>query len=517
MTAADRVRRALDRRFARALAAWYTAGRPAANVLPIDKAFTRVGRKFLDDDSSRRLLVLLFDGMAWAQAVELMQSMAQRGVLWGPLAWHASRKGRIGARMIYPVMLANIPSLTDVSRSAFFAGKPMKPGVPHKTDKDKERWQGHRGMDKYAVEGRAVRLFPRGDGHLADGSASRKVLASIDDPAQRVVAAVINAIDASLKGDPQTRNRWGVDDIKSLAELLEHARDADRAVLMVSDHGHVPAGLMVSERAPRRGGARWRPIVDNADANVAGDYEVVFEGERAKYAWWPRGARGVVLLADEEHRYGGSAHAGDHGGASLAEIVAPCVLLGCEDARPARDDPAQAVRSAYVPSWWYFEVGDSISRQSAGAAVTAEAASAASAQSRARRIPENQLSLPQLAPAEKPAAAAAPASASRENAEGVAMDTPFARCELLVARTSSLRQRQRVVRAVAYLHQTGGAASAVRFANHMGEITGRVGGLVSRLQRVLNVDGYQVLYFDRKSQQVHLDKNKLEQQFEIRL
>ena len=46
---------------------------------------------------------------------------------------------------------------------------------------------------------------------------------------------------------------------------------------------------------------------------------------------------------------------------------------------------------------------------------------------------------------------------------------------------------------------------------------GRVSGFVSRLQEILNVDGYQVLRFDRQGQQVHLDLEKLAQQFEVKL
>ena len=50
----------------------------------------------------------------------------------------------------------------------------------------------------------------------------------------------------------------------------------------------------------------------------------------------------------------------------------------------------------------------------------------------------------------------------------------------------------------------------------MGEIAYRVPGLVSDLQGFLNVDSYQVLWFDPAGKQVRLDVEKLEQLFEVK-
>jgi hypothetical protein len=76
--AADRERAELDLRFATALTHWYEAGRPANRVVPIDTAIKRIALKFLEENESRRLLVLLLDGMAWAQAVEITRWYSPR-------------------------------------------------------------------------------------------------------------------------------------------------------------------------------------------------------------------------------------------------------------------------------------------------------------------------------------------------------------------------------------------------------------------------------------------------------
>ncbi len=126
VTAVDDIREELDRRFARALPAWHTAGRPATQLIPIDQVIKRIAGPFLDEDAERKLLVVLMDGMAWAQAVELLGSMGGRTSAWGPLAWHGIGKHRVGDAP-YPPVITNFPTLTEVSRGAFFAGKPMPP------------------------------------------------------------------------------------------------------------------------------------------------------------------------------------------------------------------------------------------------------------------------------------------------------------------------------------------------------------------------------------------------------
>ena len=518
--AADQVRRDLDRRFARALVRWHEAGAPVKNVMPIHQAVDRVAVKFLDDDESRRLLVVLFDGMAWAQAVELVLSLQRLASPWGPLAWHGSSRGRVGASRVYPVVLANLPTVTEISRAAFFAGKAMKPAREHKTDKDVERWREHRGVGKYFSDGEVPRLLLRSEGHAADGSASREALGLIGDTSRRVVALVINAIDASLKGDTQTRNRWEVDDIKSLAKILDRAREAGRAVLVASDHGHVPADRLATVARSDRSKSRWRVWPGAGDPGGAlAEYEVLIRADAAGDVWFPRGAEGVVLLADELHRYGGSAASGEHGGAALAEVVAPCFLIGSEDSVAAHDDPDQSVAPLYVPGWWYHDVpvaarAVGAAGESARAAGPAGAGTAARARPRAR--PESQLSLPVVGGPESPAESRAGASGAGA-AAGQAGESGFARSELLQARATTRKLRDQVVRAVDFLASRSGVASAEAFAGAMGERLFRVGGLVSRLQEVLNVDGYQVIRYDHVGKQVHLDRDKLEQQFEVSL
>jgi hypothetical protein len=249
---------------------------------------------------------------------------------------------------------------------------------------------------------------------------------------------------------------------------------------------------------PMREGARWRVWQDASD-RIA-DYEVGLAAGDG--VWAPRGAHGVVLIADDAHRHGGGTGSGEHGGASLAEVVAPCVLIGCADVPAAVRDKGQAVRPAVAPSWWFFDVGE------VGAAEVAGEDRPKKPRKGGKRPPEAQEFLPTFTPP-VPAPVVAPPPA--------AVDSPLAGSELFTARAPDARARQQALRAVEFLRARRGVASAAAFASELGEFVARVRGVVARLQEILNVDGYQVLRFDPQGQQVILDLEKLAQQFDVSL
>ncbi|MEP7124755.1 MAG: BREX-2 system phosphatase PglZ [Byssovorax sp.] len=496
--AADTARQELDRRFATALSRWVDAGSPASQVMPIDQAVKRIAVRFLDDNASRQLLVLLMDGMAWAQAVEILQSLSTRTVPWGPLAWHGSAKGKIGEG-IYPAVLANLPTMTDVSRAAFFGGKALPPGSAWNTSKDVERWAEHREVKRLFEGSAAPKLLLRGEGHTLEGSASPEALSLVGDKTQRIVAIVINAIDSSLKGDPQQRHAWTVESIKSLPELLDRAREAGRAVLLASDHGHVPADRLLSKTAVEKGGARWRPWTSPDE--VLAPYEVGFHGATVCS---PKGAHGVVLLADDASRYGGGAHAGEHGGATLAEVVAPCLLIGCEElGAPGHEDRALDVGAAHVPPWWYLEV------RAPMATVTAALVEVPARPRKAAN--EAQLPLLGLAP---PAVVALP---NKPSSPPPPRPSSFASSAVLESLQRSATERQQIIEAVEFLLERQGVASEAALAGAMSVAPWRIGGVVSKLGEALNIDGYQVIRHDAAAKTIHLDREKLAQQFEVKL
>lgn len=492
--AVDAARLELDRRFARALPAWHDAGRPATQVVPIDQAVKRLVGSFLDEEPERRLLVVLMDGMAWAQAAELLESMGSRASVWGPLAWHGMAGHRVGDAP-YPPVLTAFPTLTEVSRAAFFAGKAMTPGSTVASKDDPARWKANREAGRFAAAGDTPQLLLRGESQAADGSATQEALSQVADRTRRLVAVVLNTIDMSLKSDIAHQHVWTLDTVKSLRDLLDRAAEVGRAVLLCSDHGHVPAERFVSVGAVQDG-ARWRAW--RTPDEVLAPHEVALRAGDG--VWAPRGAHGVVLLGDDTARYGGGAGSGEHGGGSLAEVVAPCLFIGNSDTAGAEDDRGQAVRPARAPAWWHFDVlGE---RPPEVEPVEARPGR------RKRPASDKQLALAGVTP---PPVAPPPApDASRR-----AIESPLTGSPLLAARAPRAADRDRVIQAVEFLRARHGVADAAAFATELGEFAARVGGLVTRLQEVLNVDGYQVLRYDRQHRQVHLDVDKLAQQFEL--
>ncbi|MCC7380505.1 MAG: BREX-2 system phosphatase PglZ [Deltaproteobacteria bacterium] len=495
--AADAVRTELDRRFARALGAWVEAGRPSNQVLPIDDVTKRVVARFLDENPERKLLVLLLDGMAWAQAVELLESLSARAVPWGPIGWHASKQGRVGDGF-YPVMFANLPSVTEVSRSAFFAGKAMAVGKSHDTQKDPERWKANPSITKFFSDLDSPPLLLRSESHTKAGAASPEALTMVGDAARRVVGIVVNAIDDSLKSNPAVRHRWGVENIASLPDLIEKARESGRAVLMAGDHGHVPADRMEFKGAPQ-GGARWRPWT--AEDEVVAEYEVAMRAGEG--VWAPKDSRGVILLADDASRYGTATHAGEHGGATLAEVVTPCLIIASDDLQLGlvQPDAGLNVRAPYVPSWWYFDLGEE------GSGLPEVAPVGKKPGKKPKDDEEKQPLLPNVHPSSPPS--------GRSSRPPKPPESPFARSKVLAVQAHP-DLRPQVVRAVDYLMMRHGMATTAQFATEMGELTRRVGGLVAKLSEVLNLDGYQVLSFDPQTSQVRLDIGKLRMLFEVK-
>jgi len=368
----------------------------------------------------------------------------------------------------------------------------MKPGARLNTQDDVEHFRNNAKLHRFCSTERGPRLLLRGEGHARDGSASNEALSLIEDPEQRIVAIVINAIDASLKGDSQQESKWRVDSIRSLSDILAKARDHGRYVLFASDHGHVPADRLQTLASPSSAGARHRPYAGPGDPLQTD--EIAFNGPGVYVG---RGQAGAVLLATDRQRYGGAAHAGEHGGASLAEVVAPCVLLGWNDATTDTAASDLQLMRVFEPDWWHYSA-DTISRTAAAGPLKAAPTK------KKPKPPPNQLGLPGVPP-----------PPPEPSVEPAAEPDAFAECSMLEARVPKKSDRVRIARAVRFLIERSGVVPADAFAQYLGIPQFRVDSMVATFTEALNVDGYEVLRLDRKSRQLYLDREKLEAQFDI--
>jgi hypothetical protein len=152
-----------------------------------------------------------------------------------------------------------------------------------------------------------------------------------------VVAVVLNTVGDSLaKGRQAIDPAWTPDEVSGLRQLLERAVIGGRLVILTSDHGHMLEHGSRLRASP--GGSRWR----RADTGAPEADEVVVSGPRVLV---PEGR--AVLAATEDLRYGTRAH-GYHGGATLAEVSAPLIVL----LPPGVEAPAGWHGRGVDPDWW---------------------------------------------------------------------------------------------------------------------------------------------------------------------
>jgi hypothetical protein len=305
----------------------------------------------------------------------------------------------------------------------------------------------------------------------------------------RVVGVVVNAVDDQLRAGPQLRVSYGLDAIRPLKALLDRARFVGRAVLLASDHGHVAGARLQYVAVPGPAGARYRAL---APGEQPSSREVAFSGDAV---WRERGVDRVALPWSETVTYSVGAREGEHGGAALAELVAPAVLIAGSDLARTLEaqgepDPELETVALVHPSWWDLELPQR---------------APALPERKAQPRPSPQRTLPLGGVMEPPPSPPVPAPPRPATATD-----PFAwlaRSKLLgemLAAHPRVR-KDRLLDAVRALASREGRAAPAVLANLLGEPLRRIDGLVSHFSEVLNVDQFEVLVNDRAEGVVKLD------------
>ena len=537
----DALRVEQDREFAAALPKWLESNRPGRRLLGIDTAIDRWGARFLRSEggAKRRVLVVVLDGMAWAQAVELLAELGSETTAtpWHPLGWNRE-VAELDPRGAFVPVLASLPTVTEVSRSALFAGEPTTPGVSPRTTDDDARWAKHPSIAPLfagSSSSRKPTLLVSSEAFDKQGL-SAAARAAIADERAPALAVLINTIDKALGSDKLDEAPWTIKRIGPLRELFDAARDAGRVVLLCSDHGNVSGQRLRYAGSGVGGPARWRTL---RAGDTIREFEVAIPSPPG---WRPpdAGAIGVVLINDDIHAYSAQPHYGEHGGATMAEVLAPTLLLGTpEFARTELgDDPMLALTPISPPLWWLDEV-----REAEGwrVAIAAETEKQLAKQAAPEPEPKTaQLPLLGVTPAKPEPApelqARAKAEAETRLAEteakmrekgkkwvGIADATeklldklesnPLFKARSERSNPGEPDLHNEVVAALAFLLERNDHANGEAFAVHMGKNKVRVAGLVSSLSSVLNVDGYEVLVYEPRAKLVRVNRELLIQGF----
>jgi hypothetical protein len=475
------------RAFAEAYVAWVEASRPAADVLPIDLVGKELIAPFLRENPRRKLLVALMDGMSQAAAAQILVRLAAAR-RWGPIAWR--RPGTRGVHPLPPV-LAVAPTLTELSRGAFFAGKTDPRFYDEGSGKDPQRWRNHRAVAELLGED-APALVVRSD-ILAGHDLASDIRDAIRGEA-RAVAVVINAVDEDLKSSVQVAKDYSLAPILPLEALLSAAEEGERVVLLIADHGHVlgDGAHTIPGRlgASRPGGARWRALAN-------GEQPAAEELVLPRAAWTPAGWERTAALWDPTVVNRSPAY-GEHGGLSLAEVVAPALLIAPDWLeRTMPDDAALAVRASVAPAWWDLRAPRKPPTL-AGQAAPPE-----------QHQPQQVLFAPPPGATTPPPQAPAPRSPSL----------------VQVLRRSAVFQNQvegqptaeveRVLTWLETLTESGGSLPTADFAAAAGVRPHQVAGAVARMG-ILNADGFAMVEHDHVGRRVVLHRARLAQHYGIR-
>lgn len=416
------------------------------------------------------VLMLVMDGLSLSIFRELMARPEVLG--WREVVEVAQGQARVG--------VATLPTVTESSRASLLCGTLRLGAAPN----EKAAFAAHPALQLGSGR-RAPLLFHKAELQDDSGlsSALREALA---DHGRRLVGVVYNAVDDHLGGPEQLHQSWQLEQLRGLVPLLQAARDARRAVLITSDHGHV---LEEASTAMKGGDSdRWRPA--NAQTVVPG--ETAFEGGRVVS---PTGDGRVVCLASEGLRYTGRKN-GYHGGASLQEVCVPLSVFlpfGTELANWVDAPPA-------VPEWWNLPV--------------LAPASTPIVRSRPvrRSAPVNELQVPLFTSpaAQEPLPRVEPSGAWLQS---LLTSPTYLAQKQLAARVALPDAQMRTL--LLGLEERGGKLGWSALAQRMRLHEMRLGGLLSAARRVLNVDQAPVLEWDEGSRTVTLNRSLLEQQFDL--
>jgi len=270
--------------------------------------------------------------------------------------------------------------------------------------------------------------------------------------------------------------------------LLREAREARRVVVITADHGHLLEDG--TTRIPGGESDRWRLGSDShppLEVAVSGGRVVTGDDSNA-----------VVCLWGERTRYGGRKN-GYHGGLSPQEVTVPLsviVPIGMNLTGWTAAPPAQ-------PEWW--ELPPLPQSTEPKVAITRPARSS-------NRKPVTPLGQSQLFDAtELPPA---PESSPPDWIHALLGGPIYASQRLLASRVALPDDRMRLL--LIALSERGGKLSRAALAQRMSLPEVRMGGMLSAVRRLLNVDQAEVLTVDEAAGTVELNLALLRQQFRLR-
>jgi hypothetical protein len=436
-------RRAHDLQFAALLASATAREAELDGVVPLESLVADTVKPL---SQQVPVLLVVVDGMSAAVACELGESCMALG-------WQEM----VPAGAARSSALAVLPTVTKHSRTSLFAGE-----LTTGTQADEKRLFN-------SVFGATV--FHKDDLRAGAGEALPPAVRQAIAGEASLVAVVLNTVDDTLAKHDPDGTAWTVDAVQHLPALLDLADAAGRAVVLVSDHGHV-VERGTAARPVAGADNRWR----SADTGEVADDEVLLAGRRVQEV------EGTIVAAAVEGLRYARKSAGYHGGATAAEATVPVVVLARD---PAALGATWQAAPPQAPAWWF----DAVASQT-------------------------------VAPVTLP-----PAPGVLFDTVPTAPDPDEELAAAVVASSVYTDQQARagrhalpadlVTKALRTLLAGGGRAHRETMARALGVSVARFNGYLSVLKRLLNVEGYEVLSLDADGHTLLLDVDLMKTQFGV--
>ena len=480
------IRERQARRFAELLRDWTAAGAGGDEVLPVEEVLEQIIAPLAAEVP---VLMIVIDGMSAAVWRELLADLTFRGD-WMVL----HREMGTGERPV----IATVPSVTELSRTSLLCGRWRAGG----SNDEQKGFSENPALSRGKRSEQTAQLFHKPLLQDADDAVlTGEVRKAIETRSRRVVGVVLNAVDDHLLKGEQIDVRWTQEQIKPLGALLYEAASAGRVVVLASDHGHIldhgTKGTTCEDA-----GERWRP-----DDGQPGEGELAVKGKRVGI----HGEGAVICPWTEKLRYGVKKN-GYHGGVTPQEMVVPLTVLASGRTLPAGWQEAVLDE----PAWWNGEPE----------AMPVQPSPAPSTPPRQEPAAGPLFEQPVEVPTARPAT---PQGAQpTDKATPTPPEPPESPDWINRLLGSALFQEQKKLggrhvpadevftRVLSALDQRGGKMTTAALARILQRPPHRLSGLVAVLQRVLNIDGYQVLRRDEVSDTVEFDRDLLLQQFDLK-
>ena len=458
--------------FAERLAAACSGQEGSGPFLPIERVLDEVVAPLAE---GTKVLMVVMDGMSEPIFHQLAEGLEQRTML---------QRMAPADSPIWPATLGLLPTVTEVCRTSLLCGKRAVGQQAEELEGFEEVAARH---DWRGATTRKPILFHKGNQLGSGGGLSHELRDSLQSTL-RVVAAVVNAVDDQLPKGDQIRPDWSLGTVPVLEALISQAEIERRAVVLTADHGHVVEIGTTEKAVSEHTAERWR-----TNQPKAGEGEIELRGERVLQ---PREGGPVILPWSEKIRYS-KKHAGYHGGASAQEVVTPMAVFV-----PANEvDKLTGWRAEVVvrPYWWDG------TEPVADVPVVQPVPLVPPVGTRKKEAQDTPLF---------PEPAVGGLTAAEETWIDELLVCPtYAAQRKLAGRTPPSEEDVRSL--LGALEAAGGTLTITALRNQTRLALSRLRGLLTAVNRILNVDGYPVLDIDHTSNTVRVDRDLLFVQFQI--